>query len=99
MKQIRDLGVGPGGFYTPSYKDGGQLHLKMMCLGEEEGKFRGLSSRFYRDALSLSPQDGIGSLAFTRMSAQGRRTTVSRRLPCHPASCLSQRYLSLLRGR
>ena len=31
--QIRDLGLQPGGFYTPTYAGGGQLHLKMMCLG------------------------------------------------------------------
>lgn len=31
---IRELGVGPGGFYTPSYTGGGQLRLKMMCLGK-----------------------------------------------------------------
>ena len=31
--QIRELGLGPGGFYTPSYAGGGQLHLQMMCLG------------------------------------------------------------------
>lgn len=30
---IRALGLGPGGFYTPSYSGGGQLSLQMMCLG------------------------------------------------------------------
>ena len=33
MLQIRDLGLQPGGFYTPTYAGGGQLHLKMMCMG------------------------------------------------------------------
>ncbi|GAX79653.1 hypothetical protein CEUSTIGMA_g7094.t1 [Chlamydomonas eustigma] len=33
VNMIRELGLGPGGFYTPSYKEGGQLRLKMMCLG------------------------------------------------------------------
>lgn len=30
----RDLGLGPGGFYQPGYRDGANLHLKMMCLGK-----------------------------------------------------------------
>lgn len=30
----RDLGLGPGGFYQPGYRDGAKLHLKMMCLGK-----------------------------------------------------------------
>ncbi|GFR42813.1 hypothetical protein Agub_g3703 [Astrephomene gubernaculifera] len=33
VRQIRDLGVGPGGFYTPSYNTGARLSLKMMCMG------------------------------------------------------------------
>ena len=31
---MRDLGSGEAGFYTPSYHDGAELHLKMMCLGQ-----------------------------------------------------------------
>ncbi|EFJ47865.1 hypothetical protein VOLCADRAFT_101962 [Volvox carteri f. nagariensis] len=31
--QIRELGVGPGGFYTPSYNTGARLSLRMMCMG------------------------------------------------------------------
>ncbi|PON43568.1 Alkylated DNA repair protein AlkB [Parasponia andersonii] len=34
VKQCRDLGVGPGGFYQPGYRDGAKLHLNMMCLGK-----------------------------------------------------------------
>lgn len=34
MKVCRDLGLGPGGFYQPGYRDGAKLHLKMMCLGK-----------------------------------------------------------------
>lgn len=34
MKRCRDLGLGPGGFYQPGYRDGGKLHLIMMCLGK-----------------------------------------------------------------
>lgn len=30
----RELGLGPGGFYTPSYGPGQTMHLRMMCLGE-----------------------------------------------------------------
>lgn len=30
---VRSLGLGPGGFYVPSYSDGRQLGLHMMCLG------------------------------------------------------------------
>ncbi|KAL6998496.1 hypothetical protein U1Q18_008625 [Sarracenia purpurea var. burkii] len=33
VKRCRDLGLGPGGFYQPSYKDGAKLRLQMMCLG------------------------------------------------------------------
>lgn len=43
MKLCRDLGVGPGGFYRPGYRDGAKLHLMMMCLGKnwdpETGKY------------------------------------------------------------
>ncbi|KAG6727517.1 hypothetical protein I3842_02G130900 [Carya illinoinensis] len=34
VKICRDLGLGPGGFYQPGYRDGAKLHLKMMCLGK-----------------------------------------------------------------
>ncbi|XAR55762.1 DNA oxidative demethylase [Bertholletia excelsa] len=33
VKTCRELGVGPGGFYQPGYKDGAKLRLQMMCLG------------------------------------------------------------------
>lgn len=31
--KCRELGIGPGGFYQPGYKDGAKLCLQMMCLG------------------------------------------------------------------
>ena len=31
---VRELGMGQGGFYTPSYGPGQSMHLRMMCLGE-----------------------------------------------------------------
>ncbi|XP_052176182.1 uncharacterized protein LOC127790637 isoform X2 [Diospyros lotus] len=34
VKACRNLGLGSGGFYEPAYRDGGKLHLKMMCLGK-----------------------------------------------------------------
>ncbi|KAL5755497.1 hypothetical protein ACOSQ2_020243 [Xanthoceras sorbifolium] len=34
VKTCRDLGLGPGGFYQPGYRDGASLNLKMMCLGK-----------------------------------------------------------------
>ncbi|GLU22500.1 hypothetical protein SLE2022_385710 [Rubroshorea leprosula] len=34
VKKCRELGLGPGGFYQPGYRDGAELHLKMMCLGK-----------------------------------------------------------------
>ncbi|KAL2539052.1 putative 2-oxoglutarate-dependent dioxygenase family protein [Abeliophyllum distichum] len=34
VKMCRDLGLGSGGFYEPGYRNGAQLHLKMMCLGK-----------------------------------------------------------------
>lgn len=30
---VRELGLGPGGFYTPSYGPGQVMHLRMMGLG------------------------------------------------------------------
>ncbi|KAL2899974.1 Alpha-ketoglutarate-dependent dioxygenase AlkB-like protein [Bienertia sinuspersici] len=33
VKKCRELGIGPGGFYRPGYKDGAKLRLHMMCLG------------------------------------------------------------------
>ncbi|KAG6595567.1 hypothetical protein SDJN03_12120, partial [Cucurbita argyrosperma subsp. sororia] len=33
VKTIQKLGLGPGGFYQPGYKDGAKLRLQMMCLG------------------------------------------------------------------
>ncbi|KAE8099059.1 hypothetical protein FH972_017070 [Carpinus fangiana] len=33
VKNCRDLGLGPGGFYQPGFQGGGKLHLQMMCLG------------------------------------------------------------------
>ncbi|XP_034210030.1 uncharacterized protein LOC117623233 isoform X2 [Prunus dulcis] len=34
VKLCQDLGLGPGGFYQPGYRDGAKLNLKMMCLGK-----------------------------------------------------------------
>ncbi|XP_062091922.1 uncharacterized protein LOC133797856 [Humulus lupulus] len=34
VKQCHRLGLGPGGFYQPGYRDGAKLHLNMMCLGK-----------------------------------------------------------------
>lgn len=34
VRECRELGLGPGGFYEPGFRDGGKLHLKMMCLGK-----------------------------------------------------------------
>ncbi|CAK7356475.1 unnamed protein product [Dovyalis caffra] len=34
VKLCRDIGLGPGGFYQPIYRDGGRMHLKMMSLGK-----------------------------------------------------------------
>lgn len=34
IEYIRNLGIGPGGFYTPAYSGGATLNLKMMCLGK-----------------------------------------------------------------
>ncbi|GFZ11658.1 2-oxoglutarate-dependent dioxygenase family protein [Actinidia rufa] len=34
VKKCRDLSIGFGGFYDPSYRNGGKLHLKMLCLGK-----------------------------------------------------------------
>ncbi|PNT73912.1 hypothetical protein BRADI_1g04030v3 [Brachypodium distachyon] len=31
----REVGVGKGGFYTPGYRDGAKLSLRMMCLGKD----------------------------------------------------------------
>ncbi|XP_054787098.1 uncharacterized protein LOC129293259 isoform X2 [Prosopis cineraria] len=33
VRICRELGLGPGGFYRPGYKDGAKLRLQMMCLG------------------------------------------------------------------
>ncbi|KAF3450507.1 hypothetical protein FNV43_RR06591 [Rhamnella rubrinervis] len=33
VRTCQTLGVGPGGFYQPAYKDGAKLDLQMMCLG------------------------------------------------------------------
>lgn len=33
VRSCQKLGVGPGGFYQPGYKDGAKLRLQMMCLG------------------------------------------------------------------
>ncbi|PKU81198.1 alkylated DNA repair protein [Dendrobium catenatum] len=35
VKKCRELGIGSGGFYRPGYRDGGKLHLQMMCLGKD----------------------------------------------------------------
>ncbi|KAJ0075683.1 hypothetical protein Patl1_33775 [Pistacia atlantica] len=34
LKECRNLGLGPGGFYQPGYREGAKLNLKMMCLGK-----------------------------------------------------------------
>ncbi|KAA8517499.1 hypothetical protein F0562_017871 [Nyssa sinensis] len=33
VMKCRELGLGPGGFYQPCYRDGAKLRLQMMCLG------------------------------------------------------------------
>ena len=34
VRECRQLGVGPGGFYRPSLKNGAKMKLWMMCLGK-----------------------------------------------------------------
>ncbi|XP_011036494.1 PREDICTED: uncharacterized protein LOC105133990 isoform X4 [Populus euphratica] len=41
IKLCRDIGLGPGGFYQPVYRDGGRMHLKMMSLGRSWDPDRG----------------------------------------------------------
>ncbi|XAR49865.1 DNA oxidative demethylase [Bertholletia excelsa] len=52
VKSCRDLGLGSGGFYEPSYRDGGKLHLRMMCLGKNWDP----ETSMYGD---LRPTDGV----------------------------------------
>lgn len=33
VEEIRNLGIGPGGFYTPTCKQKAQMKIKLMCLG------------------------------------------------------------------
>ncbi|KAF9684829.1 hypothetical protein SADUNF_Sadunf04G0159300 [Salix dunnii] len=33
VKTCREIGLSPGGFYRPGYKNGAKLRLQMMCLG------------------------------------------------------------------
>lgn len=35
VNKCRELGLRPGGFYRPGYKDGPKLRLHMMCLGRD----------------------------------------------------------------
>ncbi|XP_020586003.1 uncharacterized protein LOC110028479 [Phalaenopsis equestris] len=35
VNKCSELGRGVGGFYTPGYRDGAKLHLRMMCLGQD----------------------------------------------------------------
>ncbi|KAI5336047.1 hypothetical protein L3X38_026181 [Prunus dulcis] len=35
VKKCRQLGLDPGGFYQPGYKDGAKRRLQMMCLGRD----------------------------------------------------------------
>ncbi|KAE9445717.1 hypothetical protein C3L33_22381, partial [Rhododendron williamsianum] len=35
VKICRMLGIGPGGFYQPGYRDGAKLRLQMMCIGRD----------------------------------------------------------------
>ncbi|KAL2932994.1 Alpha-ketoglutarate-dependent dioxygenase AlkB [Bienertia sinuspersici] len=34
LRICRTQGLGSAGFYQPAYREGGELHLKMMCFGE-----------------------------------------------------------------
>ncbi|XP_021737120.1 uncharacterized protein LOC110703639 isoform X1 [Chenopodium quinoa] len=34
LKKCRDHGMGPVGFYEPCFREGGKLHLSMMCFGQ-----------------------------------------------------------------
>ena len=66
MPNRRPLGTGEGGFYTPSYSGGGELRLKMMCLGKhwdprtaqyEEIRFAVLMN-------SIRPPTSLSTLSF-----------------------------------
>ncbi|GAB2293230.1 hypothetical protein Dimus_027438 [Dionaea muscipula] len=52
VKTCHKLGMGPGGFYQPGYRDGAKLHLHMMCLGKNWDP----ETRKYGD---LNPIDGV----------------------------------------
>ncbi|XP_021721395.1 uncharacterized protein LOC110688953 isoform X2 [Chenopodium quinoa] len=34
LKKCRDHGMGPVGFYEPRFREGGKLHLSLMCFGQ-----------------------------------------------------------------
>ncbi|KAK1433429.1 hypothetical protein QVD17_10339 [Tagetes erecta] len=54
VNMCHKLGVGPGGFYQPSYRSGSKLRLHMMCFGrnwDPETKYR----EFYRSDGSEPP--------------------------------------------
>ncbi|KAK3244407.1 hypothetical protein CYMTET_45977 [Cymbomonas tetramitiformis] len=50
VANIRELGMGNGGFYTPSYGDGARLSLQMMCLGKHwdprSGKYEEVRTQY-----------------------------------------------------
>ena len=69
----RRLGVGPGGFYRPSYKNGAKLNLWMMCLGKNWD----LNTRSYGPT---RPFDGAQAPAIPeafKTIAQAANSTVS----------------------
>ncbi|XP_044487484.1 uncharacterized protein LOC123212423 isoform X2 [Mangifera indica] len=49
VKECRNLGLGPGGFYQPGYRGGATLHLNMMCLGKNWDP----QKRVYEDIRSI----------------------------------------------
>jgi len=79
VAEVRQLGAGKAGFYRPSFKDGSQLHCRMLCLGRHWNNRtnRYESARGDHDGAPVEPMsEGLCSLG-RRLAALARHKDAS----------------------
>ena len=85
MQRIREYGLGVGGFYSPIFASGGQMHLKMFCLGQhwDAASHRYEETRSTFDGASPPPMpDFLVKLAAVSLMAWWHIDSILKCLKC-----------------
>jgi DNA alkylation damage repair protein AlkB len=83
-----ELGAQPAGFYRPTHRNGGQMSVRMMCLG------RHWNARTYVYEAVRSDHDGLSVEPMPpTLLALAARASLAAGMPYEPDICLVNHYL------